>query len=259
MMAKQKSIHPFKCVQCGSDKLVFHKHVRCQMPVEVGTNGRLEYGLTEYYEDDWFVIGNYFGCENGHRVVDDEGAEAETEEQMLWHLEQTFERRKEMYDNYLSLIPHDEYREDEERCEPCSAPKQGLTTFQEAEFHPFTCEECGSSNLAYSKYVKCVKSVIVYPNGTFDYLPSQFDEADYAGACYGYCCENGHMIIRFDSEIRDEEALISYLRLTPEERKKEYEDYVEQVASSEDLCDESGVGERAGMAEANDQEGEPTV
>ena len=238
-MAQEKKLYDFKCVQCNSEKLFFHKYIRCQIPVIKNDKGFLEYLEPEFIEDDRFGVEFRYACENGHSVVNDEGGEAETEQEMIWHLQQSFETRKEMYKSALGLRSrYDSYPYEEENSTPHIVPIKGTATFKNGELHPFQCRECGSGELAYIKYVKCITPVIVNQDGTLEYLQSQFDEEDYISVGYGFACGNGHIITRYDSELRYEDDIISFLIMTHKEREKELQDYIEQGYEKRSGCED---------------------
>lgn len=225
MSTKVKKQLEFECVKCGSKKLVLERYIRCQIPVMPGDKGILEYLPSVYHEDDQFVIGCSYACENGHEVMDDEGQEIETEQRMIWHLQQSIRRRKEMYENLIRLMPHKGHHEQEEQdYTPTPVPNKGTATFNHEELHPFECRECNSGELAYQKYVKCITPVVVHHDGTLEYLQSEFDEDDYIPDGYGYSCGNGHMITSYGHELQCEGDIIGHLQMTQKEREDEWQD-----------------------------------
>ena len=52
----------------------------------------------------------------------------------------------------------------------------------------FKCSKCGSDKLSYKKFVKCLSPVVRKNDGTYEYLPSEYDEDDYLPVDCGFVC-----------------------------------------------------------------------
>jgi hypothetical protein len=52
----------------------------------------------------------------------------------------------------------------------------------------FQCKECGSGELAFNSYVKCIIPVIIREEGRIEYLEAVVDSDDYIQNTGYYCC-----------------------------------------------------------------------
>ncbi len=59
----------------------------------------------------------------------------------------------------------------------------------------FECQECGSNQLAYQNYVKCITPVELKEDGFMEYGLSQFDESDFM------CSDNDFICLDCKSDI----------------------------------------------------------
>lgn len=94
----------------------------------------------------------------------------------------------------------------------------------------FVCDNCGSTSLAYQKYVKCVNPVQIQEDETVVYLPSAIDEDDSLGVNCGFCCAHcGTMVHQCAAPIGTEGELLHYLGMTEDERKRQNDAYFASV------------------------------
>jgi len=102
----------------------------------------------------------------------------------------------------------------------------------------FTCTYCGSNNLGYQKYVKCVTPVETEVDGTLVYLPSLFDEEDSIYPVRGFMClDCGEYITHCGLHMETEDELESYYALDPQERdrqQREHDEVSEAIAESQE-------------------------
>jgi len=94
----------------------------------------------------------------------------------------------------------------------------------------FECGECGSRELGYQKYAKCVTPATIKDDGQMEYGLSEFDEDDYLYANNGFICMNckgpvKHCGFRFETE----RQLLNYLAIDPVQRDKEQQEYVKDL------------------------------
>lgn len=101
----------------------------------------------------------------------------------------------------------------------------------------FKCRECGSSELGYQKYVKCLTPVSIKDNGPMEYGLSEIDEDDSLSAEHGFVCMNckcrvEHCGFQFETE----QQLFYYLEIGPEDRARQHQDYLDTLkARREDI------------------------
>jgi sulfopyruvate decarboxylase TPP-binding subunit len=83
----------------------------------------------------------------------------------------------------------------------------------------FRCQNCGSNELAYVKYVRHLIPV-EYQNGTYVYSESEYHEDIESDIPRGYCCgECGQMLQLHTLRIRTETELLKYIHyFSPEKR-----------------------------------------
>ena len=92
----------------------------------------------------------------------------------------------------------------------------------------FKCSCCGSDNLAYKSYVKCITPIQVQQDGVLFYSSSVADTDDELGVENGFCCEDcGQMVEFCGFEIETEEDLFTYLCLSEEEKLKQQQECYE--------------------------------
>lgn len=89
------------------------------------------------------------------------------------------------------------------------------------KLYKFSCEKCGSNQLAYRKWVECTE-MITQENGHIEYCRGQVDQSKELGAESCYICGNcGTQISLRGFRVETEKELISYLSMTNEQRKEE--------------------------------------
>ena len=96
----------------------------------------------------------------------------------------------------------------------------------------FTCRECGSHELGYHKYAKCITPVTLQEKGHLEYGLSEIDENDYLCADNCFICLNCKAFVShcgYKMEI--ERELIDYLNMDVNIRKKEEKEYEEYIAA----------------------------
>ena len=96
----------------------------------------------------------------------------------------------------------------------------------------FECRECGSHELGYQKYVKCLTPVSINDNGQMEYGLSEIDEDDYLCADNCFICMNckgtiEHGGYRFEIE----KDLLNYLTMDPDVRENEQQDYIKNLTA----------------------------
>ena len=82
-MINEKEKLEFVCSKCGSNKLAYHKYVKCITPVKLQENNYLEYLPSKIDEDDSLATCNGFGCLNCGEFVEHCGFHMETERDLL--------------------------------------------------------------------------------------------------------------------------------------------------------------------------------
>ena len=109
----------------------------------------------------------------------------------------------------------------------------------------FICKECGSTKLAYQKYVKSVVPVDLKEDGNLYYSHSSFNEDDYLGVSYGYCCSDcGHLIEHCGCHVDNENALLIYLTMDAQIQQQQELDY-EAYIDSQTVAEEQREKEQA--------------
>ncbi|MFC1678035.1 hypothetical protein ACFL3G_13375 [Planctomycetota bacterium] len=108
----------------------------------------------------------------------------------------------------------------------------------------FECRECGSNELGYHKYVKCITPVKLQQSGHMEYRLSRFFEDDYLYTDNGFIClgcelDVEHCGLRMETE----KELLDYLSMDPgirEQQQQEYNEYIEAqaLAQEQNCCDE---------------------
>jgi len=94
----------------------------------------------------------------------------------------------------------------------------------------FVCSECGSTDLAYRKFIKCITPVEIKEDGTIVYLSSVIDEDNTLGVeCRFVCADCGHTIYHRGNPLETEGDLLYFLDLTNEERKQQNDDYFARI------------------------------
>ena len=79
----------------------------------------------------------------------------------------------------------------------------------------FTCLSCGSSELSFIKWVKCVEKVVIHPDARIEYDDQQIDDTEMLGAEYRYVCACcGKPPLLYGHYVENEDELIEYLNMT---------------------------------------------
>ena len=90
----------------------------------------------------------------------------------------------------------------------------------------FTCSECGSHELGYQKFVKCVTPVTIKEDGHSVYGRSKYDDDDWVAGENGFCCLScGKLIWHCGWNMEDERMLLQFLQMPLEIRQQEEEEY----------------------------------
>lgn len=99
----------------------------------------------------------------------------------------------------------------------------------------FKCERCGSSKLAYRKFVSCITPIQILEDETIYYSPSIINEDHSLGVNYGFCCADcGTMIYHRNDPLETEGELMWYLSLSEDERQRQENEYFEQIRAQQD-------------------------
>ena len=109
-----------------------------------------------------------------------------------------------------------------------------------AKLHTFTCDKCGSHELAYEKMVYCREDVFIGEDGNIRYGPPQVNCDDGLGTTDSYICRRcGQSLFGVVSEMRTENDLRYYLSMTAEEIKAEEERWLNAEESSDEEYEEA--------------------
>ena len=77
----------------------------------------------------------------------------------------------------------------------------------------FQCNKCGSGELAYSSFAKCLIPVVTKVNGSIEYLEAVVNSDDYIQNTGYFCCsECGSPI---GNHLQTEQDLLNYLSSQP--------------------------------------------
>lgn len=96
----------------------------------------------------------------------------------------------------------------------------------------FTCRKCGSHELGYHKYVKCITPVSIQETGQMEYGPSNCDEDDYICADNCFICQNCKAFVSHCGwKMETEKELIDYLNMDPKVREKEEKEHGEHISA----------------------------
>ncbi len=89
----------------------------------------------------------------------------------------------------------------------------------------FVCKQCGSEQLSYKKYAKCITQVEMHADGRMEYLASVTDEDDFLATENGFICYDcGTFVEHFGCRMETEQHLRSYWSMSPELRKQQEDD-----------------------------------
>ena len=96
----------------------------------------------------------------------------------------------------------------------------------------FECSECGSKELGYQKYVKCITPVSLNQNGHIEYGLPLLDEDDYLCADNTFICMNCKGFVeQCGCRMETEKELITYLTMDPKVRKQQKREYEELISA----------------------------
>ena len=104
----------FTCVKCGSHELGYQKYVKCIAPVKLQQNGHVEYGLSEFDEDDYICADDYFMCLNCGKAVEHCGWEMKTEKELIDYLniDPNIRKKEEKeHEEYIAAVISDQEQE----------------------------------------------------------------------------------------------------------------------------------------------------
>ena len=94
----------------------------------------------------------------------------------------------------------------------------------------FECRACGSHELGYQKYVKCVMPVTINDDGQLEYSLSEIDEDDYLCTENCFICMNCKAAVEHcECKFMTEADLLDYLSMGPAVRDKEHQAYLENL------------------------------
>lgn len=102
----------------------------------------------------------------------------------------------------------------------------------------FSCRKCGSHDLGYQKYVKCISPVFLQGDGFVKYSDSEFDEDDSLCTQNGFMCMNCKSLIEHcGCRLETEPEILSYLAMDPavrDQQQREYDEMEAQMAEEQD-------------------------
>ena len=76
----------------------------------------------------------------------------------------------------------------------------------------FECKECGSGELAFSRYAKCLIPVVIIDDGQLEFLESIVDSDDYIDNEDYFCCfDCGSHVGDHTDPLQTEQELLEYL------------------------------------------------
>lgn len=76
----------------------------------------------------------------------------------------------------------------------------------------FVCKECGSGELAFHAYVKCLIPVVLKEDRSLEYLESVVDSDDYIQNTGYFCCFHcGSHVGDHTNHLQTEQELLEYL------------------------------------------------
>jgi len=98
--------------------------------------------------------------------------------------------------------------------------------------HKFQCLYCGSEELVFTKWVKCLEKVIFHTNDHINYH-QHIDDNDVLGAEHRFICGSCKKPVLFYGDyMTTEDELIAYINFTDQERAEILEDY-EQIKENQ--------------------------
>ena len=85
----------------------------------------------------------------------------------------------------------------------------------------YECKECGSEDLAISRYAKCLIPVVIKADGTCEYLEPVVDSDDYIDGEDYFCCFDCESHVGdYRDPLETEEELLDYLKGEAVSQKK---------------------------------------
>ncbi len=106
-------LEKFECRSCGSPELGYQKYVKFMTPVTLQENGNVEYGISQYDEDDYLAILNGFICTSCGSLVKHCGVRMETERQLVDYLTMDPQVRQQQQSEYDELVDAQSYEQEQ--------------------------------------------------------------------------------------------------------------------------------------------------
>ena len=101
----------------------------------------------------------------------------------------------------------------------------------------YKCSKCGSEELSFEKYVKCIIELEQNEDGTYEELGVRIDKEDFLPVNYGYACSDcGHPLELWGFRIECERELQKYLAMAPDVRAEEdrrYQEYLKEQCEAQ--------------------------
>ena len=90
----------------------------------------------------------------------------------------------------------------------------------------FKCQHCGSMQLCYQKYVRCITPISVSYDGYFEYGEPFTDEENFLAVSCGFACMGcGRLVEHCGNTFETENDLIDYLSAPQEQLAEEQQLY----------------------------------
>ncbi len=102
-MCEKKELQ-FECRECGAHELGYQKYAKCIAPVSLQENGHMEYGISQYDEDDYMAILNGFACRSCGSLVEHCGFRMETEKELSDYLSMDPDVRQQQQSEYDECV-----------------------------------------------------------------------------------------------------------------------------------------------------------
>ncbi len=131
-MCEKKELQ-FTCHECGANDMRYHKYVKFMTPVSLQENGHMEYGISQYDEDDSLAILNGFACRVCGSLVEHCGFRMETERQLIDYLTmdpQVREQQQSEHDELVDAKSSEQEKHAWEAEEMSAAEKLALADWQ---------------------------------------------------------------------------------------------------------------------------------
>jgi len=115
-MSNNKNVE-FTCRECGAHELGYQKYAKCTNPVFLQENGNMEYGISQYDEDDYLCADDCFICLNCKSFVEYCGFRIETEKQLLDYLAMAPQIREKEEMEHKALMSDQIYAQEQKEKE----------------------------------------------------------------------------------------------------------------------------------------------